>query len=317
MKTAIHATWACLLVSAACAPQAGAPSAEQQRLAEGRDCAAISAAMPAGAILDLLDPAAPAERRQRALAAYEQAAESAACPEFGYTVGLLHRFGPDMPGNLLPRDLPKARVLIRKMAEAGYLQAYADLAEMEMVHGQYRESMKWTQVYLYFVKNIRMPRTRDGDDLQFDRSAYSGHLLNRAEVVWRWQKPAVPRRHVNEDLTAYLDEHETRVGALIAGGARGWADLGPALRTIEDPDECRLKSLDRVGAATASYVLEVQPSGQVSRMIVENFVPNMETAEFLKTCVRRYRFAAFDGGAPRLTRISMTYGSREGASLRR
>lgn len=314
MKAAIHATWACMLVSTACAAQ---PTAEQQRLPEGRDCAAISMAMPAGAILDLLDPAAPAERRQRALAAYEQVAESAVCPEFGYTVGLLYRFGPDMPGNMLPRDLPKARVLIRRMAEAGYLQAYADLAEMEMVHGKYRESMKWTQVYLYFLKNIRMPRTRDGDDIQFDRSAYSGHLLNRAEVVWRWQKPAVPRRHVNEDLTAYLEEHETQVGALIAGGARGWADLGPAPRTIGDPDECYLKSLDRVGAATASYVLEVQPSGQVSRMIVENFVPNMETAEFLKTCARRYRFAAFDGSAPRLTRISMTYGSREGASLRR
>ncbi|NCT72379.1 MAG: hypothetical protein GXC75_15670 [Xanthomonadaceae bacterium] len=317
MRTAIRAMCACLLVSAACVAQADVPGLEQPRPSDADDCAAAAAAMPAGAILDLLDPEAPDDRRQRARAAYELAAESAACPEFGYTVGLLHRFGPDLPGNLLPRDLPKARVLIRRMAEAGYLQAYADLAEMEMVHGRYRESMKWTQVYLYFVKNIKMPQMRNGDDIQFDRAAYNGHLLNRAEVVWRWQKPAVPRRHVNQDLTAYLAEHETRVGALIAEGARGYADLGPGPRRVEDPGRCYLKALDRVGAATASYVVEVQHSGQVSRIIAENFVPNMETADFLKTCVRRYRFAAFDGTRPRLTRVSMTYGSSEGASLRR
>jgi TPR repeat protein len=317
MKVSSHAAWACLLVSTACVAQPDMPSPAPQLPLATADCREAFATLPSGAILDLLDPDAPEERRQHALTAYQQAAESAACPEFGYTLGLLYRFGPDMPGNLLPRDLPKARLLIRKMAEAGYLQAYADLAELEMVHGQYRESMKWTQVYLYFVKNIKMPRARTGNDVQFDRSAYNGHLLNRAEVVWRWQKPAVPRRHVNQDLTSYLAEHETRVGALIAEGERGWADLGPTPRTIADPGKCYLKALDRVGAATASYVLEVQPSGQISRIITENFVPNTETADFLKTCVKRYQFAAFDGNAPRMTRISMTYGSSEGASIRR
>lgn len=273
--------------------------------------------LPYGALPDLLDAQAPVDRRERALQAYLKLEGAKECPEYGYTVGLLYRFGPDMPGNLLPRDLDRARQLILAMAEAGHLQAYADLAEMEMVHGQYRESMKWTQVYLYYVKNIRMPQSSDGRMMQFDRSAYSGHLLNRAEVVWRWQKPVLPRRRVSEDLTAYLASTEERVAPLIGGRTRGGIDLGAAPRVVVEPGECLIRPLDRIGAATASYVLEVQPSGVVSRILVENFVPNMDAAELLKSCVRRYVFEPFDGQQPLLTRVTLTYGSSEGASFRR
>jgi len=287
------------------------------------DCAGIHDSMPPGALLDLLDPDAPADRRGLSLAAYLKAAEIKACPEYGYTIGLLHRFGPDMPGNLVPRDLDRARTLILAMAEAGYLQAYADLAEMEMVHGRYREAMKWTQVYLYLAKNIQFPLAENGKATQFQRSAYNGHLLARAEVVWRWQRPAVPRRVVSEDLTAYLAVHEERVASLIAldkrvyGGSRLQQDLGAGPEIMQDGGECVLKPLDRIGAATASYLLEVQPSGHVTRILAENFVPNIDTAEYLKACLRDYVFAPYEGQRPLMTRISITYGSTEGASLRR
>lgn len=300
------------------------PPAHEQRLELTTiDCGLAYDSLPQGALLDVLDPQAPPDRRALALAAYLKLAEIKACPEYGYTIGLLYRFGPDMPGNLLPRDLDKARQLILAMAEAGHLQAYADLAEMDMVHGRYRESMQWTQVYLYFVKSIQFPLAKDGRAAQFERSAYSGHLLNRAEVVWRWQKPALPRRVVSEDLTAYLAAHEERVASLIMldkrlyGGSRLQQDLGTRPRVTSDGGECRLRPLDRIGAATASYVLEVQPSGQVTRILAENFVPNIDTAEHLKACVRRYEFAPFDGQQPLLARISITYGSSEGASFRR
>jgi hypothetical protein len=77
------------------------------------------------------------------------------------------------------------------------------------------------------------------------------------------------------------------------------------------------RAATRIGAATASYLLEVQPSGHITRILAENFVPNIDTAEYLKACLRDYVFSPYEGQRPLMTRISITYGSTEGASLRR
>lgn len=292
------------------------------KAAETVGCEGAYASLPQGAILDLLDPEAPSERRDAALQDYQRLAGMSQCPEFGYTLGLLYRHGPDLPGNLLPRDVPKARTLIRAMAEDGYLPAYADLAEMDMRNDAYRESMQWTQVYLHFVKTVQRPRM-DADAAQFQRSAYNGHLLTRAEVVWGWQKPAVPRKRITEDFNAYLTEHgrsvEQRMRERFDGQrARVSAQDGLGLRVRTGIGDCRLPERDRVGAATASWIVEVLPSGQVRRIVLENFVPSVASAERLEAeCLSRYAFEPFEGDAPRTVRISLVYGSSEGAAFRR
>ncbi len=288
----------------------------------GADCELAYASLPQGAILDLLDPDAPRERRDAALQGYQRLAAMPQCPEFGYTLGLLHRHGPDLPGNLLPRDIQKARTWIRAMAEDGYLPAYADLAEMDMRNEAYRESMQWTQVYLHFVQNVQRPLA-DADTAQFQRSGYNGHLLTRAEVVWRWQKPSVPRKRVNEDLNAYLDAHGEAVGQRMRHRfegrlARTSAQDGPNLRVRTGIGDCRLHERDRIGAATASWIVEVLPSGQTGRVVLENFVPSVAAADRLRSeCLSRYVFEPFEGDEPRTIRLSLVYGSSEGASFRR
>ncbi len=286
------------------------------------DCEAAYAAIPHDAILDLLDPAAAEDRRARALADYERLASIAGCPEFGYTLAQLYRNGEDLPGNLVERDTAKARALLLAMAEDGYLPAYADLAEMQMRAGDYREAMQWTQVYLYFVKTVRAPLLNP-DDAQFNRAAYNGHLLNRAEVVWRWQRPAVPRRRVHEDLAAYLSANgkrvEQRMRERIAGrDARDSAQDGPGVRELTNPGECRLDVRDRVGAATASWIVEVLPSGEMGRVVLENFIPSISAVERIwEKCMVRYSFAPFEGERSRTKRLSVQFGSPEGASARR
>lgn len=312
--------WNWLLLSAAI--MAVSPGAANAQVETGVDCEAAYADIPHDAILDLLDPAAAEDRRSSALAHYQRLAGITECPEFGYTLAQLYRNGPDLPGNPLERDTPKARQLLLAMAEDGYLPAYADLAEMQMRAGAYREAMQWTQVYLHFVRKVQQPLL-DPDGAQFSRAAYNGHLLYRAEVVWGWQRPALPRRRVNEDLNAYLAAHgkqvEQRMRERLAGKhVRNSAQDGPGLRVLTDAGDCRLHVRDRVGAATASWIVEVLPSGEMGRVVLENFIPSVSTAERLRQeCLVRYSFAPFEGGQSRTLRRSVQFGSTEGASARR
>ncbi|GHC01861.1 hypothetical protein GCM10010080_14460 [Thermomonas carbonis] len=288
----------------------------------GAGCEAAYATLPQGAILDLLDPAAPADRRQAALAAYQQLATMRECPEFGYTVGQLYRHGEYLPGNLLPQDIDKARALILPMAESGHLGAYADLAEMEMRHANARDAMKWTQVYLHYVEKLLIPALDDASDTRFQRSAYNGNLLARTELIWRYARPSLPRKLVREDFNAYLDQHgkqvEQRMRERQAGrNLRASAQDGGPTHVTSNNDSCAVNAIDRIGAASAAWIIEVLPSGTVGRVVLENFVPKPGVADTLATCLAGYRFAPFEGTSPATIRISMVMGSSEGAAISR
>lgn len=303
-------------------PTAQGPTHAAASAHPGHSCDPAYQALPQGTILDLLDPDAPAEHRASALAAYQHLATMKECPEFAYTLGQLYRHGPDLPGNPLPQDLPRARELIRPMAEDGYLPAFADLAEMEMRHANSRETMKWTQVYLYFVNNVKADYIEDGDALHYQRSAYNGNLLARAELIWKWPVPALPRRLVREDMQAYLDEHGAHVTRRMrermegSDRRRSAQDAWP-VRLVNDPGTCYIRQVDRIGAASASWIVEFMPSGETGRIVLENFVPNPEVTEVMKACLARMRFSSFEGDAPVTVRYSMVMGSGEGASIRR
>lgn len=324
---------ACLLAPLAALATAGAAPAEEppatqestHALASAppeQSCSQAYGALPQGTILDLLDPEAPAGRRASALEAYRHLATMKECPEFGYTLGQLYRHGPDLPGNPLPQDVPRARELIRPMAEDGYLPAFADLAEMEMRHANARETMQWTQIYLYFVANVEDGYIEDSDDRHYHRSAYNANLLARAEIVWKWPVRALPRRLIREDLQAYLAEHGAHVTRRMRERMDGMhrrrsaQDASPA-RVVNDPGTCYVRLGDRIGAASAAWIVEILPSGETGRIVLENFVPNVAITESMKQCLTRMQFSSFEGDAPVTVRQSMVLGSAEGATIRR
>ena len=289
--------------------------------AGGSTCEAAHAELPYGAILDLLDPTAPEARRREALTAYERLATMQDCPEFGYTIGQLYRHGEYLPGNLLPQDLDKARALIRPMAESGYLPAFADLAEMEMRHANAREAMQWTQVYLHFVDKIMLPGL-DPDQAHFQYSAYNGNLLNRVDLIWRYARPSLPRKLVKDDLNAYLDLHGTQVAQRMRArqdglNLRASAQDGGPIRVTSSAKDCYVNAIDRIGAASVTWIVEVLPSGQPGRVVLENFVPKPEVADAMQACLARYAFAPFEGTQSATIRIPLTMGSTEGAAISR
>lgn len=288
----------------------------------GAGCEAAYAQLPSGTILDLLDPDASPAKRSDALASYQRLAELAQCPEFGYSLGLLYRHGEYLPGNLVAQDIGKARELILPMAEAGYLPAYTDLAEMEMRHGNAREAMKWTQVYLHFVDEVLLDGVRDGEELQYQRSAYNGNLLARVELIWKYARPSLPRKFVKQDVQAYLDAHGEVVARRMRErgqgiGLRASAQDGGPTHASRGERRCYVNAIDRIGAASAGWIVEVLPNGQPGRVVLENFVPKPEVADAMRDCLNGYTYAPFSGDAPATIRVSMVMGSSEGAAIRR
>ena len=293
-----------------------------ESVATGAGCEAAYAELPAGTILDLLDPGAAPARRSDALASYQRLAALTQCPEFGYSLGLLYRHGEYLPGNLVAQDIVKARGLILPMAEAGYLPAYADLAEMEMRHGNAREAMKWTQVYLHFVDEVLLDGVRDGEEIQYQRSAYNGNLLARVELIWKYARPSLPRKLVKQDKQAYLDAQGEAVARRMRErrqgiGLRASAQDGGPTHASRGEGRCYINAIDRIGAASAGWIVEVLPNGQPGRIVVENFVPKPEVADAMRACLGEYTYAPFNGDAPATIRVSMVMGSPEGAAISR
>lgn len=264
-------------------------------------------------VVDVYDPSAPLERREQALQALREAAGQ--CAGRAYSLGLLYRHGADLPGNLLDADADQARALLVASAEDGNLTAYSDLAEMELQLGNAREAMKWTQVYLSMIK--RYSGDFDGRNGSFDRSGYNADLLKRAEIAWRKQKPRLPRSVVTADLNAYLAGRTASIAARVAEKeARRTDDRGePLLKVKRRTGGACSVDLGSVRAAYATYLLEVQPSGQISRIVLENFSPEAVAGERLKKCINIAEFEPFSSDRAETARFPVYYGYQGGLSI--
>ena len=132
----------------------------------------------------------------------------------------------------------------------------------------------------------------------------------------------MPRKLMREDLDTYLAAHgtqvEQRVRARSAGEhLRASAQDGGLTHVVSRGARCYVNTIDRIGAASAAWIIEVLPSGETGRIILENFVPRSGVADELATCLANYRFAAFTGGTPATIRVAMVMGSTDGATISR
>lgn len=293
------------------------PATAQEPAVLENHCEIIGKEITDSMAVDLLDPAAPGAARQRALDAYMALADEKGCSSYGYSIGLLYRFGADLPGNLLQRDIGKARDLILRYAEDGNLIAYADLAEMALADSNAREAMKWAQVYLAFLSNSDI-EFRNGNDAYY-RSGYNGDLLLRAERAWSKQRPKLSRELIRSDLEEYLRLNKVQVLERIMAsgsdergprrGTKGMEDVFPTIR-----GKCEVDLRD-IGGAYARYLIEVQPDGRVSRVTIRDFAPSPIAAIKLAQCVKVYQFQPFKGPAPRVSIMPVVYGYTDGPRI--
>jgi|GEM_PF-1811931 len=292
----------------------GTPAEAEEPAVLENDCEMIGADITNSMKVDLIDPAAPQATRQKALDAYLALVDNVQCPEYGYSIGLLYRFGDELPGNLLPKDVQKARELLLRYAEDGNLVAYADLAEMALKDGNAREAMRWTQVYLYFVGTTDK-QFKEGD--AFHRSGYNGDLLKRANEAWVRQRPSLSRDSIRADLTSYLQSHKEQT-------LRRSADQGEQKKRIPEDALLSVKpghgtcdvDLGRVGGAYVKYVIEVQPDGRPSRIVIQDFAPRIEAAKKLMQCLKAYEFESFPGTEARVGVMPVVYGFEYGPRIK-
>lgn len=266
-------------------------------------------------VLDLLDPATPADRRAAAVEGYLRASALAHCTGYMHTLGQLYRHGPELPGNLLPQDTAKAHDLLLRSAEAGHMSAYADLAEMALREGDAREAMKWTQVYLYFVKNVEKTFL-DRERARFHSAGYNGDLLLRAERAWRKARPRLDRKLIGEDLSGYVTQDREEVAEHIhdrmTKTREGMTTATQSAPQVKSVGACKPAGMRGISAAMVVYVVEVLPSGRIGRVLPESFSPDPVVVERLAHCARVYEYEPFDGERPRIVRIPVMYGYSRG-----
>ena len=101
------------------------------------------------------------------------------------------------------------------------------------------------------------------------------------------------------------------------GGDAARIAASGAVTPVDEQSTCYLVANFGVGAASASWLVEVLPSGQTGRIVLETFAPSADVAKRLEACFLRTRYAAFDGDQPRLVRVPLVMGMTEGARLRR
>lgn len=261
-------------------------------------CVAAPAATCPGeadySVFDVLDAATPAHTRKLAVDTVARLSEVPGCAHERYLLGTLYRFGPELPGNPLPKDSARATALLESYAAEGRPRVYADLAELALVDGDASAAMQWTQVYL---ASQTASKYKD-----FDRAGYNANLLLRSQKAWQKARLGGQGK-VQALLDAYMAQHPSLA-------------KDTAARNEPDPDPVRIKRAPkgrtdvtlRIKPGYAIFLMEVMPDGQVGRIVAESFAPTPEQARTLRPFVEGFEYYPLSDDKPQVVRVPVQYG---------
>jgi len=189
------------------------------------------AVRPAGHLAELmqfLDRATPAPRRQEIFAAWREAA-LAGDTDAQYVVGTILRRGDNADPPLVPRDTEQARRYLSTAAGHGRLLAMAKMAELELAEDRPFEAMIWTQIYGVYRGWVRNGNPTDyGDHNEREPTLYFEDLLGRVTERMRQKLGSLREQDVLQQLNAFITAHDKDVRADLwrDGIAPRWAGAG-------------------------------------------------------------------------------------------
>ncbi len=260
-------------------------------------------------IMDILDDRVAPEVRQANVELLKKHAQLPACKGARYDLGNLYLHGPDLPGNPLPKDIAQARELLEDYGLDGNAFAFAQLAELALTENNAVEAMQWTQVYLYLVTHYK-----DRPDVE-DHRGYNANLLARAQAAWRKSKskgdstpgsllnayfnrtPALGQRTA-KDYKASDEE------AAAIRSETGLGDIGLRVKRRSYGGDVSF----RIQPGYAIYLMEVQPSGQVTRIAVQTFAPTPVHPQKLRSFVEGWEYYPHRSEEAEILRVPVMYG---------
>lgn len=260
-------------------------------------------------IMDILDDRVAPVVRQTQVEVLKKHAQLPACKSARYHLANLYLHGPDLPGNPLPKDIAQARELLEDHGLDGNAFAFAQLAELALIEGDAVEAMQWTQVYLYLVTHYKDHADAD------DRRGYNANLLARAQAAWRKSKSkgeATPGSLLN----AYFNRTPA-LGQRAAQDYKESDEQGAAIKSETGLGDTGLRVKRRSYGGDASfrippgyaiYLMEVQPSGQVTRIAVQTFAPTPVHAKKLRSFVEGWEYYPHRSEEAEILRVPVMYG---------
>ena len=270
--TSIQLRRALLLFCLACAPPLCAQQAEPPPAV---DCERDPR------LAGLLDPeAAPAVRRTAVAALEEHAAAGKAWAR--YQLGSLLRAGDHVPDNPVERDLDRAATLLSNTIHHGSLNAMLKLAELELDRDRPLDANVWLQVFFTVALEFQTEERSRG---------YEASLLHRARAALDGSG------HDQADVVAYANAF------LAQHGERIWSGMQAVLDERKQ-GAVRPRSNDRrilhgplpKEAGLAEFVLGVDASGSVARVLLLDTMPDPRVGRYLARAAHRMSYEV-DAGA--------------------
>lgn len=252
-------------------------------------------------VLLLLDPAEAKPARVAELELLRHAADAGDHP----SRCLLGRVG--LQRQLRPRDFPEADygdpvAYLNACVLGGDLEAMLVLAEHELRQRRPLEAMIWVQAYLKLASLF-------GNDVVNAAGSYKVGLIQRIERAYGSRRPG--NEEVLEYVAGLLSDHGERIASGCERGGCSW--VSRVLPASPAPAEQQGSGRSLMGRFTrdttaaedsalfASFVVEIDARGRITRVLALDSFPDGTAARRLSGPARSARFNPIDeGSGPRV-----------------
>ena len=197
-----------------------------------------------------------------------------------FLVGAMFRSGMEHPTHLVPRDLDRAAIYLSNAAVNGQVDAMASMAELSLQQHKALDAMVWAQLFAHY--DAANPATA-AHEVGVKAKGYTAKLLLRCADAGR---DTIEQATLNERLQSFVAEYDARIKQHREHGT-GF----PHAQTLEFDGAQVIRVSDYLkDSARADYVIGVDKSGLVKKVITIEAWPEARLADDIQPLLGRLRF---------------------------